>query len=366
MISVLAGNRSLIVLVVVVQLIAALVVRTAFGHKGNVFSVIRFPSVALSLMISLHSGTFFAASRLLRLVSSSSDVETAAYIVAIAGIIYSVLIPAALFISAWWFAPRTFQVYDSCHPAVTKQLKPRWLSTYLPLGAIFPETTRYSAGAFLTSFHSPSHLWTTSPFWVSILSGIAGFADFDGQDDSRCYAWSLCLGLAYLAMAAIVLWAKPKRYPILGYVDVALLTTLGILFGITVPFRILSESSYWPEMTVLVLAFGITACAIAYSLLALLFFALEWKVQSLHPPTYILWIQRSRGKMQAERRSYRHRIDEDRIILDEMLLEAEAHELAELNISCEAQEDLTVVDDHFIDQLTTSPRDTRTSPLQNK
>ena len=341
MLGIISGNFLLIAAITLIQTIITICVMVFCPPDKSsgmtVFGRARFPSVSLSVAFGVHGGSVFAASRIIRLTDFDNSTEVAQYFVpAFLVVVYYILLPISLYFSAWWCIPRTFQIYDLEHRSIANAVKHRWLTKLLPVGAIYPIGTRLSAGIFISSFRRSSHIWVTSPVWVSTVSGIVGFAKLDEVEDNygACFVWGIILGVVFLLMAAVYAWRMPKRHMMLTILDVISLVALAVLFGFTIPWRQIvyppqerfsdgeAGKINWPDLAVVILSYIIIGLVALRAIASLLICAVELKVQSIDPPTYITWSHKSGGQMRSDRLAAINRLETDRAVLDEMFLHA--------------------------------------------
>ena len=328
---VLMGNLCFCVLILLLQLLVVVILRLC-GNKDKYFSTARFPSITLGAMFSVHTGTVFAASKLLRLADPDNNIDYSKfYIPASIGVAYYAALPVLLIVVAWRFIPRSFYTYDITKFSKENQKSTHLFKWFIPVGVMKPDETRRAFGAYVSSFRRASHHWCSSHVWASTLIGIIGFATLDNENNTSgsCFLWGILIGILLLLLAIYYAIRLPKRHLAFNVVDVVLLVTLALLFGFTITWRQIfyppqhrvaessNENLNWPDLAVIVLGWLVIGLTIVKVLLAVFIWFLEERLLRTNPPMYKLWALAG-GTINTTHRRELSRVPEDGMVLSEM------------------------------------------------
>ena len=328
---VLMGNLCFCCGILALQLIVVAVVRMC-GNKEHYFATSRFPSITLGAMFSIHTGTVYAASKLLQLADPDSDVDrTKFYIPAAVGVAYYAALPFALAFVAWRFVPRTFFTYDITKFSRENRNATKIFKWFIPVGIMKPDATRHAFGVYVSAFRRASHHWCTSHVWASTIVGIVGFATLDNENDATgsCFLWGILIGCILFLLAVYYALRMPKRHLAFNVLDILVLLMLALLFGFTITWRQISyspqhrvaessnENLNWPDLAVIIIGWLVIGLTFLKILLSLIIWVLEGRLLKTNPPIYKLWALEG-GTFGTNHQRELSRTHEDGLVFSEM------------------------------------------------
>ena len=203
------GNALLIVVVALLQLGALAVLRFLRRVSRSIdrMATARFPALTIVAMTAFHTGTAYASASLL---SKPTKYATWEVVVGAAGFAFSVVLPIALSLHPYIRIGRAFQRFEMADWLIANKL-PEWATHLFPSGAVFSDETRRAYGGYIGECCAPPKQvwWTCLPTWTPLVFLVAGL--FHPTDAVGCQVLLICVGLAMLATAALVVIQRPLR-----------------------------------------------------------------------------------------------------------------------------------------------------------
>ena len=222
------GNVIAYAVVLLVQLtaLAVLKLRRPSSWLLQNMATGRFPSVLISVVVSLHTGTGFAASQLVSMPDKYEAWEVAVGAVAFG--LFVVVFPVFTVLHPYLRVERAYQEYLNEEWIDSKPLP--WLIRYtMPQGTLFSAETRRAYGGYVSAYKAPASQvwWTSFGVWTSFVVAVGGLVHPESK--LGCKVLFIVEGVIFVAMAVVVVWRNPLRATAASHFNALAKVLMGVI-----------------------------------------------------------------------------------------------------------------------------------------